>query len=162
MSTKPSLPKVRRPFDHVVLQGHMTNLPCYISTTTMTMASKLGRAVLYNEELLLINSQNLLISCSCKVTWKTKTSCLFSTNTRTAAMKRGRVVSSYKVSSSTYKIRETFKHVIFWDDVTNQKSFTSSTTMPETKQCGIKPHDHSNKWLCEVTWKTKNIKSDLS
>ena len=26
----------------------------------------------------------------------------------------------------------------------------------------IKSHDHLNKWLCQVTWQIKNIKSDSS
>ena len=38
----------------------------------MTMATKLGRAVLYNEELHWIKSQNLLNTWPCKVTGQTK------------------------------------------------------------------------------------------
>ena len=61
-----SLHKVRRPFDDVVLQGHLTNKNMSISTTTMVIANKL----LYNEEIPSIKSQNLLITWSFKVTWQ--------------------------------------------------------------------------------------------
>ena len=63
-----SIHKVSRPFCQVVFQGHVKNYICYISTTTMTMATKPGRMVPYNEKLPSIKSQNLFVTRSCKVT----------------------------------------------------------------------------------------------
>ena len=64
--------KVTWPFDHVVLQDHMTNWNYYIFTTTVPMAAKPGRMVTYLKELLAIKSFNALITWSRKVTWQTK------------------------------------------------------------------------------------------
>ena len=61
--------KVIWPYNHVVLRDHVTNLHHYISTTTMFVATKLGRVGIYNEEVPFINSHNPLIRCSRKVTW---------------------------------------------------------------------------------------------
>ena len=50
----------------MVLQDHVTkNL--YISTTTLYMATKLARMVIYLDRLLIIKSYKALITCSCKV-----------------------------------------------------------------------------------------------
>ena len=97
MTTKPrrffyiqwgvSFHRVRRPFDQVFLQVH-------ISSTTMTMASKLGRVVLCTEEFFWIKSQNLLITGSCKVTWQIKY--VIFTTTRPLTVKLGEVVSYYR------------------------------------------------------------------
>ena len=57
---------------HVVLQSHMTNKNHYISSTSMPMATKLGRMVAYFERILTIRSFYVLIMWSCKVTWQTK------------------------------------------------------------------------------------------
>ena len=56
--------------------------------------------------------------------------------------------------------------------MTNQKEFVFWTTISrDTKVISVltygkgllnKSHDHLNKWLCEVTLKTTNIKYDLS
>ena len=48
--------------DHVVLRDHVTNLK-HVSTTTIPMATKLGRVVTYNEELALINCMILYSLC---------------------------------------------------------------------------------------------------
>ena len=48
--------------------GHVTNQLSYIFTTTMIMATKLGRVVQYKEELPAIKSQNLFITWSCNIT----------------------------------------------------------------------------------------------
>ena len=44
-----------------------------ISTTTVPMTTKLGRLVIYYEELLLIKPHDSLIMWSSKITWQTKT-----------------------------------------------------------------------------------------
>ena len=67
-----SFHKVKRPFDHVALQGLMTDKIRYISTTKMTVAMKLGRVVTYKGELPPIKSQDPLILRSYKVTWQIK------------------------------------------------------------------------------------------
>ena len=68
----PYLNKVTRTFDHMVLQGHTTNSICYISTTTMTIVTKLSLMVTYKEGLSSIRSQDPLAMWSCKVTWEMK------------------------------------------------------------------------------------------
>ena len=40
------------PFDHMVLQGHVTNENHYISTTSVTIRAKLGRTKSYFDKLL--------------------------------------------------------------------------------------------------------------
>ena len=68
--------KVRSPFYHVVLQdhlkGHLTSENHYISTTTVSVATKLARMVICLERRLIIKSYKVLIMWSCKVTWQTK------------------------------------------------------------------------------------------
>ena len=63
---------ITRPFEHVILQGHMTHWIPYISTTTLTTATKVVRLATYNVELL---SKNYSIPWSrvlAKVTWHIK------------------------------------------------------------------------------------------
>ena len=55
---------------HVVLQCHVTNKNHYISSTKVSMATKLDRMVTYFERLLTIKSFYALITWSCKVTWQ--------------------------------------------------------------------------------------------
>lgn len=62
----------RRIFYHVIVRGHVTNWICCNSTGTMTMATKLGRVVTCNKELFSIKSQDPLIKCLGKLTWKIK------------------------------------------------------------------------------------------
>ena len=68
------------------------------------------------------------------------------------AIKLGNLVSYYEVLPRI-KSHNPFKHVFFWDNVTNQKRFIPITTVPEaTKVCSsvtysdavlsIKSHDH--------------------
>ena len=67
-----SIRLVKRPYNHVILRDHVTNKNCYTSTTTMLMATKLGRVGLYNEELPSIIPKGPLITWFCKFTWKTR------------------------------------------------------------------------------------------
>ena len=60
-------------FDFLVLQGNVTNENHYISTTRVTIATKLGRMITYFDGLLPITSHDTLISLSCEITWQTKT-----------------------------------------------------------------------------------------
>ena len=60
----------------------------------MTMATKLSRVVLYNEELPSIKTQKLLITWSCKV--RLEIEYVICTTTRPLAIKLGMVVSYYK------------------------------------------------------------------
>ena len=64
--------KVTWPFGHAILQTHLTNENHYISTTRVPMTNKLGKMMIYFEELLTIKSFYALITWSCKVTWQTK------------------------------------------------------------------------------------------
>ena len=50
--------KVIKPFDHVILQGHVTNQTRYISTTTRPMIIKFGKVVSYYGWLPCITSSN--------------------------------------------------------------------------------------------------------
>ena len=52
--------KITWPFDQVVLYDHVTNWNCYISTTTEPMTTKLGKMVIYFDELLPIKSHETL------------------------------------------------------------------------------------------------------
>ena len=65
--------KVIQHFDHVILQGHLTNENHYISTIRAAMTTKLDKMVTYLERLLTIKSCKDLITWSCKFTWWTKT-----------------------------------------------------------------------------------------
>ena len=64
--------KVKWPFDHVVLWNHVTNYNRCISTTIVPMASKLGRMVTYDDELLPVKSHDPLVTLSWEITWQTK------------------------------------------------------------------------------------------
>ena len=61
--------KVRWPYNHVVSSDHVTNSNHYISTTTMPMATKLGRVEMYNDELPAIKPKVSLITWSWKLNW---------------------------------------------------------------------------------------------
>ena len=54
-------------------QDYVTNLKQYTPTTRVPLATKLGRMVWYRHGLLSIKSYDFLITCSCKITWHTKT-----------------------------------------------------------------------------------------
>ena len=43
--------KVTRFFDHVVLKGHVSYFSCCITTTTRTMATEIGKVVIYYKKL---------------------------------------------------------------------------------------------------------------
>ena len=73
----------------------------------MTMPTKLGRVVLYNEDLPSIKSQNFLIPWYCKVTLQIEYVIFFHHKTS-------------GIRTSTYKVRQPFKHVVFCDYVTNR------------------------------------------
>ena len=62
--------KVTWPYNHVVLWGHVTNWN--ISTTSLPMATKLGRMRTSLEWLLPIKSHDHIIKWSSKVTWQTE------------------------------------------------------------------------------------------
>ena len=64
--------KITSPFDDMALWDHVTIKNHYISTATMSMATRLARMVIYLDLLLIIKSYKTLILWSCKVTWKTK------------------------------------------------------------------------------------------
>ena len=57
--------------DFEILVSQLTN-NCYTFTTTVSMATKLGRIVNYLGSLLPIKSHDPLITWSCKIIWKTK------------------------------------------------------------------------------------------
>ena len=61
-------------FDLVVLQGHRTNKNHYISTTRVSMATKLGMMVTYLDGPLPIKSHDPFIVQYCEITWKNETS----------------------------------------------------------------------------------------
>ena len=56
------------PFAYVVLPDHVTNYKYYISTTTIPMPFKLGKVVIYHEELALIKLLDPSITWFCKLT----------------------------------------------------------------------------------------------
>ena len=64
--------KVIKRFDHVVLQGYVTNENHYIFPTRVSMATKRGRMITYLDGLLPIKSLDSLITWSCEITWETK------------------------------------------------------------------------------------------
>ena len=53
--------KVKWPYNHVVLQDHVTNEKRYISSTTMPMTTTLGRMMAYLDWLLPIKSHHCII-----------------------------------------------------------------------------------------------------
>ena len=64
--------KVIWPFGHVVLYDHVTNQSHYIFTTTVSIATKLGRMVTQLDGLLLIKLHDSLITWSYRIMWQTK------------------------------------------------------------------------------------------
>lgn len=67
----------------------------YISATTMFKATKLGKVMIYLEELLPIRLLHPLVMWSFKITWKTKT-IIISITTMLMAPKLGRVITYLK------------------------------------------------------------------
>ena len=64
--------KVIWPYNHLVLWDQVTNWKHYISATTISMDTKLGRMMNYLEWHLPISSHDHIITCSCKITWPAK------------------------------------------------------------------------------------------
>ena len=62
--------KVTWTFHRVVLPDHATYYKHNISATAMPMATKLGKVVAYNKELLIIKLHDPCITWSCEITWK--------------------------------------------------------------------------------------------
>ena len=60
------------PFDYVDLRDHVATWNYYMSTITVSLATKLGKLVTYHEELASMLHYPL-VPRSCKITWKTKT-----------------------------------------------------------------------------------------
>ena len=60
-----SIHKATWPFAHVVFRYHVTNLNHFISTKTMSIATKFSRMVTYL-------MGNIIITWSCEITWQTK------------------------------------------------------------------------------------------
>ena len=69
LTLRASHPRSHPTLDHVVLRDHVTNLK-HVSTTTIPMATKLGRVVTYNEELALIKLHDPSFTLFWKVTWQ--------------------------------------------------------------------------------------------
>ena len=65
-----SFHKIRKPFDHVLMQCHGTKQMCHISNIIITTDTKIGREITYNEEHPFIKFQNPLSTWSCKVMWQ--------------------------------------------------------------------------------------------
>ena len=68
MYNKEFFNKVIKPCDQVLLQGHVTNYICYISTITKPLATRLGKVITYYEKFLYKKSYNPFNMWSCKVT----------------------------------------------------------------------------------------------
>ena len=75
--------------------------------------------------------------------------------------------------ASTHKVTQSFKHMVFWGHLTDEKHFVLTATMPKAtkgssmvtldeKLPPVKSYDHLSKWLCEITWAIENMKSHLS
>ena len=63
---------VNPPFSHVLLRDHMRNKNRYISNTTISMATKLGRMVTCLDCLLPIKSNGHMLVRFIQITWQTK------------------------------------------------------------------------------------------
>ena len=133
------------------------------------IAIKLGKVVLYNEKLLSIKPKTLWSCGLARSSDKLITFHLYYYKTSSHC---GKVVSYYQELPPT-EIIQPFKHVVYWDHLTNQKRFVPTITMSEaTKLTSVvtydeglpitKSDDDLDKWLCEVMWQIKDIKSDLS
>ena len=95
-----------------------------------------------------------MITWVCKITWNIR-SVMF-------LLQQGLWppnLAKWLFSIRSFRGPQPLEGVVMW----HQKKFSSSTTIPEAAKVSvIKLHDHSNKWLCEVTWHIKSIKSKLS
>ena len=59
--------KSNNAFNHVVLQGYVTNENHYISTARVPLATKLGRMVTYNDGLVHLKLHDPLITWFCEI-----------------------------------------------------------------------------------------------
>ena len=106
------------PFNYGVLLDHVTNSKHYISTTTISLATKLGKVVIYHEELLLIKLLDPSITCLYKVTWHVK----YFISPFALDMKNGHETWQFGYSpwqASTHKFTLPFKLVCTRGHVTN-------------------------------------------
>ena len=99
----------------------------YICTTKMTMATKLGRMVVYLNGIPSIKSHTTLIVWSCEIMWQTKTTIPPLPLAYGHQTWQGGNLS-WKVL--THKVIWHFNDVVLHDVVTNWKHFTSSATIP--------------------------------
>ena len=88
----------------------------FIYTTTMLVATKLGRVSIYNEELYSINLQNLLITWSCKV--------MRNIRSVISLLQRGQCsqnLASWWLTTrrSTHKFTQPSEHVVTWGHMIN-------------------------------------------
>ena len=60
-------------WSHLFLWDHETNQNQYISTTKITMATKIVSSVTYHERVPSIEPYDALVTWSCEITWPTKT-----------------------------------------------------------------------------------------
>ena len=116
--------KVKRPFDHVILKGQVTNQE-RISTTTVHMATKLCEMVTYLDGLLPIKLHDPLITWLCEILGKAKT--IISPLTLDHHQQwQG---NGLRWRASIYKITQPLKHRFMWDYATNYKHGISTITM---------------------------------
>ena len=111
--------KVTQSFDHVVLQGHGTNKNLYISTT-VPMATGLGRVMTYLDGLRPLKSHDPLITWLCEIMWQTN-HCISNT-TVPMATKHGR-----RMAYLEQKMTKHFDHVAWQSHVTNKSHYISTT-----------------------------------
>ena len=145
-------------------QNHVTNLK-YISTTRVSLATKLGKMVTCFDKLLPIKSYDPLIPWSCEITWHTKTitsplpQCLWPPNLtswwltlRGSYPQRYSTIWSRGLTRSLDKLKQLY---LYYHDAYCHQTW-SCVTYHEGIPL-IKSHDDIIKWSWKFTWQTKNI-----
>lgn len=151
----------------MVFRDRVTNLKDFIFVTTVTIVTKVGRAMNCLKGLLVIKSHDLLTMWSCEVTWQVKIDIpqLKSPTTVPMAAKKkqgGDLVQEAPIYKATWFV----SHVVLWDQVTNSKQHISITTVLMATKLGIvetyhqglltiTSHDSSFTWSWEVTFQIK-------
>ena len=98
-----------------------------ISTTTMSMVTKLGRMVTYLEWLLPIKSRDHIITWFCKITWKTKIITYPLTQWLRLSILAG---WAYTMRSSFHKVTGSFDQVVLQGHVNYFSYCITTSTRP--------------------------------
>ena len=135
------LPSYFRSLDNVVLQDHVTNSVHYISTTTLIMTIKLGRAMrLYGASTHKVTQRSKNV-----IKWGHVTDqMIYSTTTKPLAIEHGKMVTSCHglPPMKSHNPLNTWSFQVIW--------YIKNVIYEELP--AINTHECLSKWFCEVMW----------